>query len=196
MVKTLTKYFARGNLKLGNDTLIYNPGGAATDCVAARMGLCKVKRICYALKPERYHAREVLAYRRRQAALWQACTVRDFTDAVLRRAERVRVGRIDALRLSEAADFIMQADVVKAEAVAARLTAEAIVSYCYTARSDLDFTGCENLVVNGSDFMPEAPCANMFCARMNPTGIVCPGDCRRCNLCRKGRNLTISVKYH
>jgi hypothetical protein len=195
LVTDLTRHLRRGNKKLPKSTLIFNPGGAAADCASRALGLCRVAHICYARKAERQYWRTVLPFRRRQRALWQACTATEFSEAVLRKTARARTS-VTALRLSEAADFEGQKDVEKAEQVSERLHTEGLAAYCYTARSDLDFSACGHLVVNGSTFLPNALHSNCFTASAHPTGIVCPGDCRGCDLCVWGKGRRIAVKYH
>ena len=85
-----------------------------------------------------------------------------------------------------------------------------IKTYCYTARSDLDFSDCRELTVNGSGWMAH----NRFqvAYRLDredgkPIAIdknddpvacshVCPGKCGPCSLCSEKAGNAIAVKLH
>lgn len=204
LVGTLAKHIARGNRKLPRATAILNLC-AATDCPSRRLGLCRVARDaearraqgqaahdCYALKAERGAYPAVLPYRRRQDTLTRLATGAEVAEAV------ASLRGVSALRVSEAGDFRTQADVDKLEEAARLLQVRGIVTYCYTARRDLDFSGCDALTVNGSGFVPNGGGGNTFAASEEvPSGaLVCPGDCRVCSLCTKRHGRTVYVHLH
>jgi len=186
-----------GNLKLPKTTAIFNmcPG---TDCPSELLGLCTIGCKCYAQRAERFRP-NVLPFRKRQKRYWKKTSaerfVKDFKLATSRKRTRIR-----NLRLNEAGDFDAQEDVDKAEKIAKDLAAVRIQVYCYTARSDLDYTKCEHLTVNTSGFIKQTAVGttNIFFAvteysDMHPR---CPGDCRKCNICAKKHGKTTEIKFH
>lgn len=201
VVEQLTRHHALGNRKLPRRTAIFNPGGSALDCESARLGLCRIPAgLCYAGKAERAYP-GCLPYRDRQRELFTIAEPVELAAAVLELQERHGV---TSWRLSESGDYRSQADVSKAVA-AAELLAEygsGLRSYCYTARSDLDYPdpGSSALVFNGSGFRPGGPGGNVFVARLPrdiPAGsTVCPGDCRSCSLCSRQHGRIVHVKLH
>lgn len=187
------KLFSIGNLKIGTDTMIFNMSPAET-CQSMRMGLCKVGSKCYAKKAERVYP-QVLPFRRNQAVFWTSCSVDEFVEAV----SKEKTSKIKYLRFNEAGDFRNQSDVEKANEIAKVLKEKYnIITYLYTARSDLSFKD-KTFIVNGSSWMAD----NEF--RYIPKGEVpltsdiqamCPGDCRTCNLCKEKLGMVIGVKQH
>lgn len=176
-----------GNHKLPKTTAIFNIC-AARDCPSHRLGLCQVTRAghrCYALRDEQYYAGP-LSYRRRQEKVWDSLTAREFADDLLTIVRRRRI-ETRALRLNEAGDFRHQADVDKAAAIARVLADHGIITYCYTARSDLDFSRAAPLVVNGSGFRVHGEFRFIRTRSECPEGyIICPGSCKRCTRCLRG----------
>lgn len=179
---------SRGNLKIGRDTLIMNMTSAA-ECPAKARGLCRIPGICYAAKSERQYP-NVLPYRRRQAEAWRSQDVKSLARDILQAA---RPG-VKYLRFSEAGDFGSQRDVNKMSRLA-DILAPRLRVYGYTARRDLNFSKIsKNMIVNGSGFMV----SNNFEAipETKAGDVVCPGDCRVCDLCKASRGVNIKVKYH
>jgi len=182
---------SRGNLKLGNDTLILNMN-SATNCPAKFLGLCKLPHKCYALKAEKQY-KAVLPYRERQHVAWDKESAADIVAGILLDQKRYK-NTIKYLRFSEAGDFMNQADVDKMSEIAQLLEPHGVRVYGYTARRDLCFIEVHrNMVVNGSGFMVH----NSFTAESRPAGkLVCPGNCRTCQMCKYNRGISIEVKEH
>jgi hypothetical protein len=182
------------NKKIGKDTLIINIT-SATDCPSKRLGLCNIEgNKCYALKAERLYP-QVLPYRRAQERIWSYHTAQAIGDELVRIAKRRKRTPIRYIRFSEAGDFRNQIDVEKMKRVAQIVGQEGIVVYGYTARHDLYFNDLPpNMAINGSGFMV----SNMFTAVKSvlEEEIVCPGNCRTCELCKTAKNLDIKVRYH
>jgi len=107
-------------------------------------------------------------------------------DQIILKASRSRAHRIDYLRINEAGDFRSQSDVEKAAKLANYILEYGIKTYCYTARSDLNFSvvNPEALTINGSGFMVHNMYKVIPAEKLNKNGVVCPGDCRTCSLCK------------
>jgi len=188
---------SRGNIKLGDDTLVLNIT-SAKDCPSERLGLCNICAICYAKKAERQYP-TVLPFRRMQAVEFDAESAEVIANGVRAEVVRSRSARckktpIKFLRFSESGDFKNQWDVNKLSRVA-ELLRGVVVVYGYTARRDLRFTGLsKNMVVNGSGFMVD----NMFSPvkKHTKTNYNCAGDCRGCGLCKTNSHKTIEVLLH
>jgi len=176
-----------GNKKLPGTTAIFNIC-SATDCPSRKLGLCQVVNAghkCYALRDEQFYAGP-LNYRRRQEKLWDSLTSSEFATQFLQVVGRRRIDTT-ALRLNESGDFRTQADVNKAGSIARRLEDLGIKVYCYTARSDLDYSGVDSLIVNGSGFKVHGEFKFVRSAAEVPTGYrVCPGSCKSCTRCMRG----------
>lgn len=183
--------FSNGNLKIGKDTLIFNMS-SATNCKSRELGLCKVSQKCYAMKSERMY-KNVLPYRERQSAAWDQEGPDEIAAQIKGIMERKVKNIIKYVRFNEAGDFKRQLDVSKLREIAKKIPE--ITFYGYTARCDLDFKNLpDNLVINGSGFMID----NNFEAVDNPDSdmVVCPMDCRDCNLCKEKHNIHIQVATH
>lgn len=201
-----------GNLKLGSNTMIFNMC-CATDCPSRANGTCKLGDRCYALKAEKVYPK-CKPYRDRQAEYWNNTDIdtiiKDFDE--LLRTKRVRVNgkltrlykTIDYFRYNEAGDFGSQDDIEKLHALATYLMETySIVTYGYTARSDLDFTGVIFSVKGsgyykvGNNGMTIARHSKQIKTNMansseyretieghNLLFKLCPMDCRDCQLCK------------
>jgi hypothetical protein len=141
--------FKLGNTKLSFDTIIFNMT-TATECPSKRLGLCRfVSRYgnhCYAYKAE-YLWKYSKAYRIRQAELWSkssACDMISYLEEILNYNPNIRY-----FRYNEAGDFREQTDVQKLNTISNFLKHERIITYGYTARSDLNYEGV-SFIVRGS----------------------------------------------
>ncbi len=188
------KVFSWGNKKLPKTTAIFNIT-TALGCPANAKNLCQLadpNKECYAMKAERLYP-PVLPYRKRQLKFWKQNTAQEFVNQLVKEKCRKVLSK---LRLNEAGDFKNQADIVKAEEIAIILFNNLdVITYCYTARRDLDFSIRKHLIVNGSGFMVD----NKFEISYNKnlsTGIVCGGDCRVCSMCAIRAKREIYVKIH
>ncbi len=188
--------YSRGNRKVGvgKDTIIVNIT-AARDCVSLKLGLCQVpKGACYAFAAERYP--DVLKYRRRQTAIWDALTPEQIADDIkaikAKEERRKNAVPIRYLRLQESGDFRDQADVDKASRVADLLRGVVHI-YTYTARRDLDFSHhSTNLTINGSGFMVDNDFHVVTTLKPGPRcrGIA-GGGCYGCVLCKQSAGRVI-----
>ena len=202
--KSLSKHISKGNKKLPQTTWIFNLS-SATDCESKKRGLCQLCNVakCYAMTAERIY-KAVLPYRRRQQQIWKDTKVSDFCNTVIDMKSRSKV-KCTSFRFNEAGDFTCQQDILKAEYVARVLYRNGIKTYCYTARSDLDFSQCKYLIVNGSGFQPNTSNSNMFYVKGQDTWQnkltgknvrSCDCDCSVCDLCQVGNQYTIGVNLH
>ena len=186
-----------GNKKLPKSTAIYNMG-SAHDCSSEKLGLCQVADICYAKKAERIY-KQVLPYRNRQTAFWRNTNANEFTNLFLE-SVKLKKDKITMLRVSESGDFDTQKDIDTWEQIATNLKAKNVVTYVYTARKDLDYSKCFNLVVNGSDFQTEGVKHSFTAVKQfspkSERSARCLGDCTICHLCATQTNLKIEVLMH
>jgi len=196
----LASMLSLGNKKLPKSTAIFNMGSAMR-CPSEKLGLCQAvhngKVICYALKAERLYP-TVKPYRDRQEKFWKEISAMDFAIQFLI-FNAMRKQPLTALRINEAGDFWSQECVDKAEKIADVLSQFGIATYVYTARSDLDFSKVQHLVINGSGFKKEGV-SNEFkyieTAADCPDGYaLCPGDCRICQRCQNHNRNTAVVKH-
>lgn len=145
--QVIGQYYTKGNTKLSKNTLIFNMG-SAKDCPSKKLGLCKVCKDCYARKAEVQYP-QVLPFRNRQRYYWNVQgpwpMIADLSKILFRRKKTIKY-----FRYNEAGDFETQRDVDKLSEVAQFLfEMYGIVTYGYTARSDLDFSKVK-FVVRGS----------------------------------------------
>ena len=181
-----------GNKKLPKTTMIFN-FGSATECPSKKLGLCKVVKICYAMKAERMY-KSVLPYRNRQLHYWTNTDARTIADNFI---AVIRKKKVKALRFSEAGDFYNQANLYKFTQVCQLIKAKLpeLRIYGYSARHDLDFTELKKYaVIQGSGFV----ISNAFTVvnEIDTSKPFCKGDCKTCNLCQFETGLNIQVKKH
>jgi len=201
---------SQGNTKIGLDTLIFNMGSAET-CPSKALGLCKLGKKCYAMKPERIYP-GCLPYRDRQETYWKTASAKDIASAlseiINKRNKKQRV--IDYVRFNESGDFWSQEDIAKLDTIAGYVRAETgVFIYGYTARKDLDFQGVVSFSVKGSGHSAgnngEAIAVKASkLANLKHKGIyeqagkkytVCLMDCSKCNFCKvhDGRNIVFPI---
>jgi len=197
----LKSLISSGNIKIPSSTAIFNMS-SATDCMSKKLGLCAAKKAgvkCYACKSEVPARPNVLPYRRRQAKFWKTVSASKFAlDFLAINAVKVRQP-FTALRLNEAGDFHGQECVNKANSIAHILSDFGIVTYCYTSRSDLDYSNIKSLVVMGSGFRKEGISSEFRIIAKDsdkPKGFgLCPMDCKICKRCQK-RGMLTAVPAH
>lgn len=210
MENRLKKLISYGNHKLPKTTAIFNLT-SATDCPSDKLGLCQAykagKCICYALKAEKQYP-ACLPYRRRQARYWRTAKmsdiVADFFDALYSKRFYVQAGVteiVTMLRINESGDFRNQSDVDRLDFLASHLKTKrgkktpGILTYCYTARKDLDFSKLKALIVLGSGFSKKGIKGQFKMISKTdkiPAGYKeCPGNCRICNRCPRGLNSVV-----
>jgi hypothetical protein len=191
-----TVRIARGNRKIGPDTLILNMDAAA-DCRAARAGLCQLDTVrrCYARKAE-YMYPGVIEYRRCQSAYFHSKPAADICRDLDTLLSKPGLQDIRYLRFNESGDFRNQRDVNKLNAISTHLWIRfEIVVYGYTSRRDLDFTKtC--FIVNGSGFMLDNEFRAVRAGSVPAGALKCPGACYGCDWCKAKRGQIIYNEYH
>lgn len=189
----------RGNMKIPATTAIFNMT-SASDCPSKKLGLCKAAKQganCYARKAE-YFRPFVLSYRKRQEKFWKNISAEDFAFQFLTINAGKRVP-FQSLRWNEAGDFVNQDSVNRAEKIARILKRNGIKTYCYTSRSDLNFSGVRDMIVSGSNFKKEG-IKNIFkiilTKKDRPRGYgMCKMSCKVCNRCQLSGLRTCVVKH-
>jgi hypothetical protein len=151
---------------------------------------------CYALKAElRYGVPHTLPHRMKQMEWWDTPC---FTDQIVELEKWLRRQRkpVTAFRIGESGDFRHQHDVDKMCLLARTFYKQ--VWYCYTARKDLDFSKApDNMVVNGSGHMLHNNYVLLAGTQANTkVDYMCPGSCKKCNMCLRRGNLVIGAKLH
>ncbi len=199
----LKKMVSSGNIKLPKQTAIFNMG-PATYCPSKAMGLCKAyskkgKHICYAKKSENASRPNVLKKRLKQMKYWKNVTAEDFAWQFLL-VNSLKAVPWKYLRFNESGDFWTQECLEKANTIAMILARYGIKTYCYTHRSDLDYTNIKHLIVSSSNFqdqnIPNAFYIVEDVKKEKPKGwSVCKGDCRICNKCYV-RGFKVVIKGH
>jgi hypothetical protein len=197
----LASLLGAGNTKLPSTTAVFNMS-SANDCISKKMGLCKATEqgyVCYAMKAEYSYRPQVLPYRRRQGEFWKGVSAKDFVAQFLF-INASKPVPFKNIRFNEAGDFHNQGEVDKAEEIALHLRRFGIRCYCYTSRSDLNFSKVRHLIISGSNFTKKG-ISNRFRIvrdvkkeRMKGEG-VCRGDCRICRLCLM-KNMKVVIKNH
>ncbi len=182
-----------GNEKAGDDTLLLNMG-SATRCAAATK--CRVlleRRKCYPKQVERLHP-VVKIFRDRQEAYWLATAKEQIAEDILRKIDR-RPTPTRYLRFNESGDFWSQECVDKLSYIAKALKSAAnITAYGFSARSDLDFSKAAFLVKgSGHDHGNNGRCMVVSEGDAVPDDhMVCPENCRVCNVCMRDSKVNIA----
>lgn len=181
-LKLLCKF---GSDKTGDDTLILNMGSATLCPARARCHVLLDGRKCYPAQVERLHP-QVKLFRDRQAAYWLGASAEDIVADILAKVAG-RDPPTRYLRFNESGDFASQACVDKLSSIAAALKDEGIVSYGFTARDDLDFSGATFLVKgSGHDRGNNGRSVVIGPGDPIPEGLsLCPEDCRTCDICMR-----------
>lgn len=209
--------YSIGNLKIGDDTLIFNMG-SATNCASGKLGLCEFfgKISCYAYKAENMY-KEPLPFRSRQETYWLENDAITIAEEIAKAFARKLKTPLKYVRVNEAGDFHSK-DCVKKLIEIAKILPH-IKFYTYTHRSDLITSKTKlpaNLVINCSNFTRKG--FNSFSVEKSvktssvkknivnltkqikaihgTTALVCKGDCSKCNLCKVTHGKTIWVPLH
>lgn len=196
---TLKDLLSAGNLKIPKTTAIFNMS-SATDCPSKALGLCAAQNAgakCYAKKSEVASRPHVLPHRRKQEYYWRHITADKFALDFLS-FNAMKPEPFTALRFNEAGDFHGQTCVDKAETIARILKDFGVVTYCYTSRSDLDYSKVRHLIINGSGFMKEGISGEfkIIIDKTIPEGYkLCPMNCRACSRCQKRGSKTVVEKH-
>jgi len=197
-----------GNHKLGEDTAIFNMGTAA-HCPSRQLGLCDVinKGItCYAEKAERQYPNTVPAYREAQTTYWRNTPAETILHEI---ADKIQSRRKQTLyfRYNESGDFYDSEDIKKLSFIAEGLKTLNIITYGYTARSDLDFSNATFLVKgSGTNTWPtgfgtgitKVVTSDLEIPKStnSETWIKCPGSCKKCDVCKKNIRVNVAFLKH
>lgn len=197
---------AKGNLKLGTDTLILNMGTAET-CPSKQLGFCRVGERCYARKAEKLY-KNVTPYRCRQHIYWEQSDANRVATDLDMLLHRIRT-QIRYLRFNEAGDFYGQECVNKLSLIAEFLKLEhGITTYGYTARQDLDFSNAHFLVKgsshdsgnNGKTIVMKKQKITDHLSTLSreerKTWKVCPMSCKDCDICKEPTGINIIFPLH
>ena len=191
-----------GNRKIGQDTMIFNMG-TAQDCPSKQLGLCKLSEkgiICYAENAEIQYKQAVINYRERQKHDWQSKSSFEILSEFISKIKSRRTETL-YIRFNESGDFYSQNDIEKLNYIADGLRdlEPPIITYGYTARSDLDFRAIRFLC-KGSGFDSEGLSGTTIVIlkdELVPEGYIeCPGSCKKCNLCKCNLKLNIAFRKH
>jgi hypothetical protein len=189
-----------GNHKLPCSTAIFSMS-SAQNCPAKKLGLCAAKKQganCYARKAE-YLYPYALPYRQRQEKFWKKTSAEDFARQFIM-VNTFKKNKFTALRMNESGDFWGQSCVDKAEKIARILKRHGnIITYCYTSRSDLDFSNVKSLRISGSNFKKDG-ITNIFkiikTKKDRPRGYgMCKMDCPKCLRCQRYGLKTCVIKH-
>lgn len=165
--------FSIGNRKLGKQTIIFNLS-SATNCPSRKRGMCEYADICYAKKAERTWPR-VLPFRERQHAWWRETDWKEIYEFM---KPLIKMYGIKYFRFNEAGDFEDKEDIAKLNRIAIALqTALGTITYGYTRRYDLNFSGVK-FIVRGSNWKgPNGMTTIIKSDEPIPEGYqLCPGD--------------------
>ncbi|MCP3683071.1 MAG: hypothetical protein GY861_10305 [bacterium] len=189
-----------GNHKLGDDTAVINMG-SAKDCPSKKLGLCSVDNDgirCYARKAEETYP-GVEPYRKEQEDYWKKYSAYKIGKDILTKISKRRKST-KYLRYNESGDFHTQADIDKLSAVAKSLKPLGIVTYGYTARSDLNFSNASFLVKGSGASNDSGNNGRTIVISKKETVpdnfIECPGSCKKCNICKCNVPHNVAFRKH
>ena len=198
----LANLLSTGNKKLPHTTAIFNMA-SAHNCPSLALGLCRAyskgKHVCYAKRSERGYFIHVKPRRNKQKDFWLNNTAINFAWQFLL-INALKELPWTALRFNESGDFHTQECINKAEKIATILNRYGIKVYCYTARSDLDYSNIRHLIISGSGFQ-KVGITNIFrmvedVKKECPKGWgICAGDCRICNRCQIRGYKTVVARH-
>lgn len=181
--------FSYGNKKLPKDVLIVNLS-SATNCPSKALGLCKIAKVCYALHDEKQWPN--CKNKNLAVEQWiQQATDQDIIKLLEAYIDAAPT-KISHIRLDEAGDFVSQSQVNQWERIAEHLeNTKGVKTYTYTCRSDLDFSGANHIVVNGSTPGVKGAVREFKCTpkdvydTLTPSSgeYKCPGKCDKCHVC-------------
>jgi len=181
--------------------------GPAEFCPSKHLGFCKIADKCYARKPERY-SKQCLSYRYRQYNYWMSETANGIAAQFSLLLRRMKA-EIRYLRFNESGDFFGQDCVRKLSLLAEYLQKEhGIITYGYSARKDLDFSGVHFLVKgsehengnNGKTVVLKKFEIKEYVSTLSTSDKkswkICSGSCKTCNMCMKPNNYNIIFPQH
>jgi hypothetical protein len=178
--------------------------GTAAECPSKQLGLCSVINNnikCYAYRDEQLHCNVVPQARKTQEKYWKQTELTSILKDMLSKIERRR-NETRYIRFNESGDFWNQNDITKLSKMAEYFKTKNIITYGYTARSDLDFEGV-HFLVKGSGFIKPGMTGMTTVinhGEKTPEGFIkCPGgiqSCATCNLCKINVLHNIAFEKH
>lgn len=132
----------RGNEKISDEILVFNPGGSVAECPSARRGLCPtyIQTDCYARPPELGQGCEyphALEFRARNRAEFRHHDANAYVKEMIRTKQAARVKKTHGTRFSEAGDIKEQWEIDQLADIARGVKKEGMFLYGYTkARTD------------------------------------------------------------
>lgn len=191
--------YARGNKKIGRDTLIFSID-TATDCIGNHNGLCSVCQECYAKKSEQRFTTSYIfkMNQRRQFILLDVYElIKLFSDVIEHTNTPIRY-----IRWNEGGELRTIEELKKINQISDYLgVVYGIQSYIYTSRQDIIeqirkshlsiYLTINTSYINNKGF-------NSFVAvdKVPRDAIACKGDCRYCDLCKQNLGICIYCKKH
>jgi hypothetical protein len=186
----------KSNLKVGKDTLILNITSARR-CPSKALGMCKVPEgKCYADRAERLYS-GVLPYRNKQEMYWKAHYAGQIIDDILGVISRMNETP-RYLRVGESGDFRKQHDIEKLSAISEALWyLKGVTTYCYSARNDLDFSNAHFLCKGSGHDSGNNGRVDVLLPGEDPkNSLVCPGNCRFCDICKTRNKKHLYIPLH
>lgn len=195
--------FAHGNAKLSADILIINLT-TALNCPADEKKLCALSNVCFAKKAERQYP-DTLKNNIRNEIMMPLLSTEELIGYIEDYIRNCKY-KTNYIRFNESGDFPSQEFVDKCEKISEFFYKEyGIQCSCYTCRTDLDFTKCKYMIVNGSSIKVKGAdryyfgCSDKkFNSLLDPSEGVqelkngdmffkCMCNCRRCKFCYQTR---------
>ena len=190
-----------GNRKLPKNTLIFNIPARAT--CPGRTALCSTA--CYALKAERLYKAVLPARQGNFEATREPYFALNMIEIIINYKHQIK-----QVRIHESGDFYNQKYLENWYTIARDFPG--LIFYAYTKSFHLNFSKKPNNLILISSFdqtsRPEARfnyeskakffnnTFSMVDRHAPVTRATCPGDCRMCNRCWKGRGHNITVNQH
>ena len=195
--------FAHGNAKLSADILIINLT-TAVNCPSDKKGLCSLSNVCFAKKAERQYP-DTLKNNLRNEIMIPLLSIEEFIKYIEDHIRNCKY-KTNYIRFNESGDFESQEMVDRCEKVSEFFYKEyGIQCSCYTCRTDLDFTKCKYMIVNGSSIkvkgadryyfgvsdkkfnsLPD-PSEGVHELKNGDMFFKCMCNCRRCKFCYNTR---------
>lgn len=182
--------FAAGNAKLDDNTLIINLT-AAINCPSLKLGLCKVSKVCYALRSEKkypYYQPKNL----KMEEFFKRASTEDIIDLLEAYVLSHKRKKIKYLRINESGDFKTQEQIQQWSIIADYFKNKYnILTNAFTCRADLDFTQA-HFIVNASRPDVKGLTRVFKCisredfdsiTTLNTNEYKCKANCRVCNIC-------------
>lgn len=198
------KLFSHGNGKLSADILLINLT-TAKNCPSDKLGLCAVSDICYAKKAEHMY-KDYAKQNIRNEIVIPLMKPKEFIARIEEAIEKFGY-KTNFIRFNEAGDFTSQISVDICEQIAKYFYQNyGIQTSAYTCRTDLDFSRCKYMIVNGSNKHIKGcdrfyiACSDKFFNKLEPCNgqqanidkngqkyYKCDCNCKQCHFCYQTR---------